>query len=64
MAATVAATVEAVPSPCILVCTLDARSDICLGCGRTLDEIGEWASAAPERQRKIVADAARRLIPG
>ncbi|SMF61474.1 DUF1289 domain-containing protein [Allosphingosinicella indica] len=49
---------EAVPSPCILVCTLEA--DVCLGCGRTLGEIGEWSSASPARQRAIVAAAAAR----
>jgi hypothetical protein len=52
---------EAVPSPCILVCVLDPGADICTGCGRTLDEIAEWASAMPARQRRIVADAAARL---
>lgn len=52
---------EAVPSPCILVCTLDPRTDICLGCGRTLDEIAEWASVPRARQLEIVRMAARRL---
>lgn len=52
---------EAVPSPCILVCTLDPATDICKGCGRTLDEIAEWASAPRDRQRDIVAVAAQRL---
>jgi predicted Fe-S protein YdhL (DUF1289 family) len=52
---------EAVPSPCILVCELDPRTKVCIGCGRTLDEIAEWASASRIRQRQIVADAAARL---
>lgn len=52
---------EAVPSPCIRVCALDPGTDICTGCGRTLDEIAEWASAPHARQRRIVADAAKRL---
>ncbi|MDQ8755928.1 DUF1289 domain-containing protein [Sphingosinicella sp. LHD-64] len=52
---------EAVPSPCILVCTLDPGTDTCTGCGRTLDEIAEWASAPRARQLEIVADAAARL---
>ena len=51
---------EAVSSPCINVCTLDPAGALCLGCGRTLGEIGEWASASPERQREIVADATER----
>jgi predicted Fe-S protein YdhL (DUF1289 family) len=52
--------VEAVPSPCSLVCTLDG-DDICLGCGRTLGEITEWGGAANERRLIIVADASKRM---
>ncbi len=52
---------EAVPSPCINVCALDPAGTTCLGCGRTLAEIGEWASVSPERQREIVAAATERL---
>jgi predicted Fe-S protein YdhL (DUF1289 family) len=52
---------EAVPSPCTLVCALDPVTAICIGCGRTADEIGEWTTAPPERQRRIVTDAAARL---
>ena len=29
-----------ISSPCIKVCIIE--SDYCIGCGRTLDEIGEW----------------------
>jgi predicted Fe-S protein YdhL (DUF1289 family) len=50
-----------VPSPCIEVCTLDPAGELCLGCGRTLAEIGEWSSAEPDRQREIVAAAKARL---
>jgi uncharacterized protein len=31
-----------VQSPCIGVCRLDPASSICLGCGRTLEEIAKW----------------------
>lgn len=57
-------TAEAAPSPCVQVCTLDPAGTLCLGCGRTLAEIGEWVSASPERQREIVAAAAVRLADG
>ncbi len=36
--------------PCILVCALDPQSGICVGCGRTGDEIGSWTSMT-EAQR-------------
>ena len=31
-----------VPSPCINVCTVDPASGLCLGCDRTLQDIGDW----------------------
>ena len=41
-----------IESPCVKVCTLDARSGLCLGCGRTVDEIARWsAMSAAERAR-------------
>jgi len=33
-----------IESPCIRVCTLDATGELCLGCFRTLEEIGSWAA--------------------
>ena len=43
-----------IESPCIKICTLDARSGLCLGCGRTIDEIARWtAMRAAERTRVI-----------
>ena len=35
---------DAVPSPCINVCRIDAASGLCVGCARTLDEIAAWSS--------------------
>ena len=29
-------------SPCIQVCAVDGETSLCLGCGRTLKEIGGW----------------------
>jgi predicted Fe-S protein YdhL (DUF1289 family) len=49
-----------VPSPCINICTLDARN-VCQGCGRHIDEIAAWGSATPELKRRIVAAARQRL---
>ena len=43
-----------IESPCVKICTLDARSGQCLGCGRTIDEIARWiAMDARERARVI-----------
>lgn len=50
-----------IESPCINICTLDARSGLCLGCGRTIDEIARWgAMSAVERARIMAELPARR----
>jgi predicted Fe-S protein YdhL (DUF1289 family) len=47
-------------SPCVRNCCLDEQ-DICLGCGRSLDEIRDWsATPDPGRQQILERAAARR----
>lgn len=40
-------------SPCVQVCQIDQMLRLCLGCGRTLDEIGRW-SKLNDPQRMMV----------
>lgn len=49
-----------VPSPCTGVCTLDAEN-VCIGCGRRLDEIAEWSQASNPRKQRIVELARARV---
>ncbi|WP_146514940.1 DUF1289 domain-containing protein [Rubripirellula amarantea] len=49
-----------VKSPCIEKCVLSELS-VCVGCGRTGDEIAGWMSASEECRRAIVAAAAQRV---
>jgi uncharacterized protein len=44
-----------IESPCVKVCTLDARSGLCLGCGRTIDEIAQWAGMSDEQRKRVMA---------
>jgi len=49
-----------------MVCTVDGKSGLCLGCYRTLKEISEWSRLpAPERERlmKILPARASRIDP-
>ena len=46
---------SAVPSPCISVCRMDAKSGLCEGCLRTLDEIAAW-SLMDEADKQAVWD--------
>ncbi|MFK0207329.1 DUF1289 domain-containing protein [Agrobacterium sp. NPDC090283] len=48
-------------TPCIHICRLDATNSLCIGCGRTLDEIGDWAGYSDEKRRKIMRRLPQRL---
>jgi len=51
---------EAIKSPCVRMCTLD-DDDICIGCGRSLEEIKQWNAYTPfERTEKLVICRQRR----
>jgi uncharacterized protein len=49
------------PSPCINVCSLDARG-FCVGCLRSAEEIGRWLSMSAAEQWRLLAqlDARRK----
>lgn len=44
-----------VPSPCVRLCTLDPRTDICLGCLRTLEEIKAWGGLDADGRRAVLS---------
>lgn len=49
-----------VESPCNDVCTIDERTGWCLGCFRTLAEIGAWSTLDDTARRDVIADLALR----
>jgi len=49
-----------VPSPCVKICVL-GPDQVCVGCGRHIDEIAAWSGAAPAQRLRIVAAARERL---
>jgi len=50
-----------IESPCIKICTLDARSGLCLGCGRTIDEIALWTAMSAAERARVMDKLADRL---
>ncbi|HTQ12919.1 MAG TPA: DUF1289 domain-containing protein [Rhizomicrobium sp.] len=50
-----------ISSPCIKVCTIDAASGLCAGCGRSLDEIARWGSMGEAERRAVMAALAVRM---
>jgi hypothetical protein len=51
-----------IETPCIKVCTLDARMGVCLGCGRTIDEIARWANMNASERSKVMGELPSRLV--
>jgi predicted Fe-S protein YdhL (DUF1289 family) len=51
-----------ISSPCTKVCTIDSRSGLCHGCGRTLGEIAQWGSLSETERRRIMAELPQRQI--
>ena len=51
-----------VMSPCIGICTLDQPSGLCIGCKRTIDEIGRWAMMDDEKRRGVINQLRRRKL--
>jgi predicted Fe-S protein YdhL (DUF1289 family) len=54
-----------IETPCVKICTVDARQGFCLGCGRTVDEIARWTGmSAAERSRIMIELPERRMVHG
>jgi predicted Fe-S protein YdhL (DUF1289 family) len=50
-----------IESPCVKICTLDARNGLCLGCGRTIDEIARWTAMSDFERRQVMDELRGRL---
>jgi predicted Fe-S protein YdhL (DUF1289 family) len=51
----------AISSPCTKVCTIDPRSRLCIGCGRSLREIGSWTSLSEDERLRVMRELPQRL---
>jgi predicted Fe-S protein YdhL (DUF1289 family) len=49
-----------VDSPCVRDCCLD-EAEVCMGCGRTLQEILRWHAASGDEREAILALAKTRV---
>lgn len=49
-----------IASPCIGLCRIDERSDLCLGCARTRDEIAMWREMPQDGRQSIWAELPER----
>jgi uncharacterized protein len=49
-------------TPCIQICVIDPLSALCIGCGRTVDEIAAWSGLDEPSRLAIMAGLEARLI--
>ena len=48
-------------TPCISVCQIDPRTNLCFGCGRTLPEIARWSRMDSAERLAIMAQLEARM---
>ena len=48
-------------TPCTAVCMIDPRTNLCLGCGRTLPEIARWHRMDSAERLAVMATLPQRM---
>ena len=43
-----------VKSPCTNICTMSLDGKLCMGCGRSIEEITNWSYFSNEEKKKII----------
>ena len=52
-----------VMSPCKSICIMDTKSDMCIGCKRTIAEVARWPMMDDDERRKVVDSLKARKLP-
>lgn len=52
---------ESIKTPCVGICTMGEGVDLCLGCGRRIDEIMGWSWYDDESRERIMIQSEIRL---
>jgi hypothetical protein len=50
-----------ISSPCTKVCTIDQASRLCMGCGRSLEEIARWGSMSEAERLETMRSLPERM---
>jgi predicted Fe-S protein YdhL (DUF1289 family) len=54
-----------IASPCVRVCVVHPETRLCVGCARSIEEIGAWSQMSPEARAAIMAELpSRDAAPG
>ncbi|MEN9110970.1 MULTISPECIES: DUF1289 domain-containing protein [Xanthomonas] len=49
-----------IKSPCTDICQFDRKSEVCVGCFRTTEEIRSWRKFTEHKRQRILSDVPRR----
>jgi uncharacterized protein len=50
-----------IETPCIAVCMMDPKTNLCFGCGRTLAEIARWHRIDNAERLTVMAELPARM---
>lgn len=53
---------EITSTPCIAICLIDPGTGLCLGCGRTRQELGDWTSMTEPQRLVLMAALPQRFV--
>ncbi len=45
-----------IESPCVKICVVHPEAKICIGCYRSIAEIGGWSRMSPDERRHLMAE--------
>ena len=48
-------------SPCVGICTINKKTKSCIGCYRTLEEIGNWRNMTLVEKKSVIKKCKERL---
>ena len=51
-----------IDSPCVKLCSIHPTEQICVGCYRSMEEIGAWSSLSSEVRLKIMSELPSRAF--
>jgi len=49
-----------VRTPCVQVCFVDPKARLCVGCFRTMDELGRWTRYSDDEREAVMAELPQR----
>lgn len=47
---------DEIESPCVQICVMHPKENICAGCYRTMDEITRWSVMSSDERAGVMAD--------